>query len=431
MKRLTDVWNKIIAKDNLYLALNNASRGRTQRPHIKRVLENKEEYIEKLYKQLKEQKYKTSNYSVITLYVPKKREIYRLPFYPDRIIHHAIINILEPFWMQRFQYHSYACQKGKGQHKGSTQCMIYVRKYKYVLKCDISKFFPSVDHTILKNILSKQIKDKILIKLLYEIIDSVNNCKYNLVKGKNIPIGNLLSQWLGNVYLNELDKYVKYTLKIHPYIRYCDDFLLFSNNKKELHEYKEKLISFIESNLKLKMSKCSIFPVTRGVDFLGYRHFPKYILLRKRTVKRWNRFFRRIELPPTKRNIMQIASFNGITKWANSFNYKCALNIMNKYTDIKKDSNNLEGTKISIKDILNKNIIIYAFRTLESRFHSNETIAQFQFAYNENNTNRFVCFTSSKAILNDLQTIPLDKFPFSTSVITKTSKNSFAYYTFS
>lgn len=194
----------IIDKDNLRLALQKAAKGKKRRPSVRKILNNSDFYIDKLYNSLKAGTYKTSKYSIITLFVPKERKIFRLPFYPDRIVHHAIMNIMEPYWDSQFIYHSYACRKGKGQHKGSMKCMDYARKYKYVLKCDISKFFPSVDHTVLKAILRRKIKDKQLLSLFDEVIDSVNGNPYT-PDGKNIPIGNLLSQWFGNLYLNELD----------------------------------------------------------------------------------------------------------------------------------------------------------------------------------------------------------------------------------
>ena len=321
MKRLNNVWSMIIDKDNLRLALQKAAKGKKQRPSVRKILNNTELYIDKLYNSLKAGTYKTSKYSIITLFVPKERKIFRLPFYPDRIVHHAIMNIMESFWDSQFIYHSYACRQGKGQHKGSTKCMDYARKYKYVLKCDISKFFPSVDHAILKVILRRKIKDKRLLSLFDEVIDSVNGNPYT-PDGKNIPIGNLLSQWFGNLYLNELDVFVKHTLRVHPYIRYSDDFILFSNDKAELHNCLIEIRNFLDTKLKLKLSKGSVFPVSRGIDFLGYRHFPDYVLLRKRTVKKWKRFFKKLELPPTRRNVAQLASFNGIVCHANTYNFR-------------------------------------------------------------------------------------------------------------
>ena len=324
LKRLNNVWDKIISYDNLMLALQKAARGKKKRRSVRRVLQKADYYITMLHEQLVSGAYKTSPYSIITLFVPKERKIFRLPFFPDRIVHHAIMNVMEPYWTDRFIYHSYACRQGKGQHKGSRKCMDYARKYRYCLKCDISKFFPSVDHIILKQIVRHKVKDKHLLKLFDEIIDSVNGNPYT-TDGKNIPIGNLLSQWFGNLYLNELDTFVKHTLRVKPYIRYSDDFILFSNDKDELHKCLEAIRTFLDTKLKLRLSKGSVFPVSRGIDFLGYRHFPNYILLRKRTVKKWKRFFKRLQYPPTKRNCAQLASFNGIVRHANSYNFRNSL----------------------------------------------------------------------------------------------------------
>lgn len=326
MKRLGHIWYKVISKENLRLALHNAARGKTSRSSVMRVLENEEYYIDKLHTMLATGTFTTSKYSIRTIYEPKQRDIYCLPFFPDRIVHHAIMNVLEESWDKSLIYDTYSCRKGKGQHRGSTRCMSFVHKYGYVLKCDISKFYPSVDHEVLKKILRRKIKDIYLLKLLDDIIDSANYCGTTPV-GKNVPIGNLLSQWFGNLYLNELDRYIKNELKCKAYIRYCDDFVLFADDKQMLHQWRDKIRVFIETKLKLKFSKCAIYPTTQGVDFLGYRHFNGYLLLRKRTARKWRSFFNRLFLPPTRKVVSQIASFLGIVQWANCFNFKRSLGV--------------------------------------------------------------------------------------------------------
>lgn len=158
MKRKGNLWTKIIDKSNLYLAFEKAKRHKSWQRKVKIIEANLDYYIEKLQNDLITGQYKTAEYKLKTIYEPKKRDIYILPFYPDRIVHHAIMNVLEPIWDNRFIYNSYACRKNKGQHKGSIKCMEYTRKFKYCLKCDISKFYPSINHSLLKKVIRKKNK---------------------------------------------------------------------------------------------------------------------------------------------------------------------------------------------------------------------------------------------------------------------------------
>lgn len=211
--------------------------------------------------------------------------------------------------------------------KGSQKCMEFVRKNKYCLKCDISKFYPSINHEILKLIIRKKIKCKRTLNLLDTIIDSIDG-------ETNIPIGNYLSQWFGNLYLNELDMFMKHDNKIKCYIRYCDDFLLFSNDKALLKEMAIKIKDYVENILKLRLSKCNLFPTSQGIDFLGYRHFSSgYILVRKTTAKRMKKRIRRLKWELAKKKITNdralsvIGSISGWLKWANTYNLQIFLQL--------------------------------------------------------------------------------------------------------
>lgn len=223
-------------------------------------------------------------------------------------------------------------EKNKGQHKGSIKCMEYVRKNRFCLKCDISKFYPSINHEILKRIIRKKIKCKRTIKLLDEIIDSIDS-------PTNVPIGNYLSQWFGNLYLNELDMFLKHNCKIKYYLRYCDDFLLFSNDKQFLKDMSVKIEEFVTTKLKLKLSKCNILSTSQGVDFLGYRHFSAgYILVRKSTAKRMKKNIKALKYKLVVKKISKesalstVASVEGWLKWANAYNLKKSLQL----EDLKK-----------------------------------------------------------------------------------------------
>jgi RNA-directed DNA polymerase len=266
----------------------------------------------------------TSKYQEKVIFVPKKRIIYVLPFNPDRIVQHAVMRILEPIWDGLMIFDSYACRANKGQHAGSRRTMEFVRRFKYCFKADISKFYPSVDHDVLAGIVRQKIKCRDTLWLLDDII-------YSFPGGKNVPIGNFTSQWFGNLYLHELDRLVKHSYKIPAYLRYCDDFCLFSDSKRQLQEMKVALGEFLADRLKLKYSYAEVFPTSHGVDFLGYRHFPKgYILLRKSTAQRVKRRLRLLpkllamgKITPDQYR-SSLASTRGWLRWANTRNLQVA-----------------------------------------------------------------------------------------------------------
>lgn len=336
MKRHGDLYRKIISEENLKLAYQKSRKGKAWQRNVKEIDQRQEYYLSELLRILQNKEYKTSQYKTKMIYEPKVRTIYILPYYPDRILQHAIMNVLEPIWDKLFIYDSYACRQGKGQHKGSLRCMQFVKRNKYCLKCDISKFYPSVNHEKLLKIIKRKIKCKDTLVLLEEIINSIEG-------ESNVPIGNYLSQWFGNLYMNELDQLIKHKYHIKDYIRYCDDFLLFSNSKEKLNQMKLIIEKFITEQLKMKLSKCDLFPVTQGVDFLGYRHFPQgYILLRKTTAKRVKKRLKSLFWKVKHKKISKesaistIASTKGWLRWANTHNMSLSLKIMELETEIKE-----------------------------------------------------------------------------------------------
>lgn len=328
MKRLGKVYAKIISKDNLRIALHNACKGKSSYASVRYIKKHIDEHIDALHEMLKHEEYTVAKYREKKIYEPKERLISILPLYPDRIIQHAIVNVIGQYWDSLMISDSYSCRVGKGQHIGSIKCMEHCRKYKYVLKCDISKFYPSLNHSVLKSIVRRKIKDNKLIRLIDIIIDSYGD-------SKGVPIGSYLSQWLGNLYMNDLDMHVKHTLKCKAYIRYCDDFVIFANSKEELQAIKENVIAFCTA-LKLRMSKCDYYPTTQGIDFLGYRHFPSgKILLRKRTAKRFKKNIIELENMLKQGSIplvsarSKVASMKGWLCHANTYNFSKKLKLNN------------------------------------------------------------------------------------------------------
>ena len=321
--------------DNLKLAYQKAAKGKHWQRKIQCYDKDPDRWLGQLKETLESGNYHTSAYHTKKIYEPKERTIYILPFFPDRVAQHAIMNVIEPIWGKLLITDSYACIKGRGQHAGSRRCMEMVRRNPYCLKCDISKFYPSIHHATLKKIIQKKIKDEKLLVLMDEIIDSTDT-------ETNVPIGNYMSQWFGNLYLNELDTTVKNVLHVKDYIRYCDDFCFFGT-KEELKRIRDWLPSYLDETLHLKLSKCDLFPVSHGVDFLGYRHFPRYILVRKRTAKRIAKNLKAV-MHDLRRGsitkdqaIAKVASAKGWIKHANAYHFTVKNHIQELWEEVTEE----------------------------------------------------------------------------------------------
>lgn len=316
MKRYKNLWDKFVSWENLELAAKKAVKSKKSGWQTRVFEKSKQQLLAQLQQSLINGTFKTSRYKIRKIFEPKERIIYILPLYPDHIVHHALINILGPIWQSSFIRDSYACIPGRGLHRASKRIMDFVRRNKYVMQCDIRKFYPSIDHKIMFDIVQRKIGDKKILRVLHNIIWSCGD-------GANLPIGNLTSQWMGNVYLNELDHFVKENLRCRDYIRYCDDFCLFADDKLILRQYQEKINNFIFDKLRLSFSKCSVFPVSRGIAFIGYRHFRRFIMLRKYGAKKMRNRIINIVVHNDKgdRSIGQLAAYHGWAKWCCSHNF--------------------------------------------------------------------------------------------------------------
>ena len=317
MKSYKNLWEKFISKENFELAAKKAVKSKKNKKSVKIFLEHRDELLQKLRDDLIYGRFHTSKYQTFTIYEPKKRVIYKLPLYPDHVLHHAIINILGPIWQSFFIHDSYACIPGRGLLSASQRTMDFMRKNKYVLQCDIRKFFPSVNHEIMFDIIKQKIHDRKLLNVLWEIISSVGG-------NTNLPIGNLTSQWMGNVYLNKLDNFVKQNLHMVNYIRYCDDFCLYGDDKQKLHDAGKTIESFVQSNLNLCFSKCNLRRVTDGISFVGYRHFKDFVVMRKFSARKLKKRILNIVFHRdfNDKSVGQMAAAYGWTKWCCCFNYK-------------------------------------------------------------------------------------------------------------
>lgn len=276
MKRYGNLYQQIYNIENIKLAHENARKGKSHYKEVIKVNNNSNYYFNEVYCLLKDKTFKNSSYDIFTkIDNGKEREIYKLPYFPDRIIHHAIMQIIEPIWKKSLINDTYSSIKGRGIHKGVKrikEALKDVCNTQYCLKLDIKKYYPSIDHIILKRIIRRKIKDNDLLWLLDNIIDSA----------PGIPIGNYLSQYFANLYLSDFDHWIKEVLKIKYYFRYCDDMVILNNSKENLHIYFLKITEYLK-DLKLEIkSNYRIFPISTGIDFLGYVFYPKYTLIRKK-----------------------------------------------------------------------------------------------------------------------------------------------------
>ncbi|WP_119792072.1 RNA-directed DNA polymerase [Flavobacterium anhuiense] len=282
MKRVSNLYEKIISLENLRKADAIAQKGKKKQYGVTLHNQNSEANILKLHEMLKGRTYKTSEYQIFKVYEPKERDVFKLPYFPDRIVHHAIMLHLEKLFVSVFTADTYSCIKGKGIYAASRKLKLTLKDVpgtKYCLKLDVRKFYPSIDHDVLKTLLRRKIKDQGLLWLLDEIIDSADG----------LPIGNYLSQYFANYFLTGFDHWIKENKRVRYYFRYADDIVILSGSKVYLHSLLGEIKLYLSDNLKLKVKdNYQVFPVScRGIDFLGYRFYHEYVLLRKSIKKRF------------------------------------------------------------------------------------------------------------------------------------------------
>lgn len=280
------MYSQIISKENLYKSARMAARARRYTDSAAEFNFHLEENIDQLHRELKEKTYNHGEYRVFTVYDPKERKIAAAPF-RDRVVHHAVHDSIEPLIDKSFIYHSYACRKNKGTHKAIDWAQKFLKVNAFCLHGDIKKYFFSIDREILKSILRKRIVEEDLLWLLDKIIDSAAYSG----RQKGLPIGNLTSQFFANLYLNELDYFVRFNLKAQFYIRYMDDFIIFENEKARLVEFKGKIRDFLEIKLALTLheGKSQIYNTKCGIKFLGFRIFKNYRRLTTDNVRRFKK----------------------------------------------------------------------------------------------------------------------------------------------
>lgn len=303
MKTYKNLYPTVCSFENLFLAYRQARKGKRSRAGPSSFERVQEEELLALQTELLDQTYRPGGYRSFHIHDPKKRLISAAPF-RDRVVHHALCRVMEPIWESRFIFDTYANRVGKGTHRALDRAQTFARRYQYVLQCDVRQFFPSIDHQYLKDEFARRIKDEQFLWLCGLILDSgegVLSEEYEMTwfpgddlfsaqRPRGLPIGNLTSQFWANVYLNDFDHYVKRSLKCPAYLRYVDDFLLFSDDKRELLGWRSQLIDRLAGlRLKLHEESAQVFPARTGIPFLGFRIFPNYRRLKARKVIHFRR----------------------------------------------------------------------------------------------------------------------------------------------
>ncbi len=294
MRIYTNLFNKLITPENLFFAWEEFRRDKKKKADVLTFEKNLEREIFSLHRELKSHAYRHSGYAGFYISDPKRRHIHKASV-RDRVLHHAIMGILYPLYDKTFIHNSFSCRIGKGTHKGvdALRSMLYKASKNntrnvYILKCDIEKFFDSINHEILLSTLELRIKDQELMDLLIEVIESFTSDRSTLFDRCGVPIGNLTSQIFANVYMDVFDQFMKHDLKVKYYARYTDDFVIVSENKEYLLQLLPQIRSFLKEKLKIQIhpKKITITKFGKGIDYLGYVLFPYFTLVRKRTKKR-------------------------------------------------------------------------------------------------------------------------------------------------
>lgn len=330
MKVYKNLFDQVASLENLFTAWDNFKTDKRHKLDVMRFEWELEENIFQLSRELKSGEYRHGPYEGFFVHDPKQRHIHKASV-RDRILHHAVFSVINPIFEPTFIATSFSCRVGYGTHRGVETLARMLRRASknntrtcYVLKCDVRKFFDSVDHTILLGLIEKRVKDEKMIWLLRSIVESYSS---EIGIGKGVPIGNLTSQLFANIYMNEFDQFVKHIVREKRYVRYTDDFAIVSENPIYLKELLPKVEKFLFETLAVTLhpNKIILSTFCQGIDFLGYVSFPKHRLLRTKTKKRILKKMRKKvsgyrlgEL--TRENLHQsLQSYLGVLSHANTY----------------------------------------------------------------------------------------------------------------
>jgi len=333
-------FEEIISVENLLLGWKEFLRGKRQRKDVQEFQLHLLDNIVNLHIDLKNKVYIHGLYVAFNINDPKPRNIHKA-LVRDRLLHHAIYRVLYPYFDTKFIYDLYSCRKWKGTHRAVERFTTFGRKASqnhrktlWILKCDVRKFFASIDHEVLKKVLTISIQDESILWLLSRVIDSFKT-PYSIYAmaemPKGLPLGNLTSQLLVNVYMDWFDQYMKHRIRAKYYIRYADDFVVMSRDKDELEDVLIQIKFFLGDNLLLELHPDKVFIKTlaSGVDFLGWVHFPKHRVLRTTTKRR---MYKNLQSNPRTESL---ASYLGLLSHRNT--KKLRDYVQSLYTDSVPD----------------------------------------------------------------------------------------------
>jgi len=302
--------NELHSFDNLLLAYRKAAKGKRGHADVAEFEYRLEDNLIQLQRELRDESYAPGKYHSFYIHDPKKRLISAAPF-RDRVVHHALCNLIEPTFERSFIADSYANRIGKGTHKALDRAQGFARRFRYVLTCDVRQFFPSIDHQILLGILEEKaivrqhrgLVEKILasgvgvLREEYDMVYFAGDDLFSVQRERGLPIGNLTSQFWANCYLDPFDHFVKRNLRCKGYVRYVDDFLLFSNDKGELNAWRESIMAKLRGfRLTLHEAKCQPRPVTEGIPFLGFVLYPSHRRLKRKKGVAFEQKLKRLKL---------------------------------------------------------------------------------------------------------------------------------------
>ena len=324
---------------NLFDAWNEFKRGKRKKKDVSQFELYLEENLFKLHNELRSKTYKHNSYEDFYVCDPKRRHIHKACV-RDRVMHQALFRVLYKAFDKHFIYDSYSSRNDKGTHRGISRLNDAIRKVSknwnktvWVLKCDVRKFFDSIDHDILSELIIQKVDDEDILWLIDIIFTS-----FEKEKGKGLPLGNVTSQLFANIYLNELDQFAKHTLKARYYFRYCDDFVIVHNDRIFLENVIKRIERFLKNNLQLELhpNKVKIRKASQGVDFLGYVILPHAIVLRTKTKRRILRKIKEGAVAYNKKKISQITFLSMITSYVGVFSHARANKVSNYLRKIIK-----------------------------------------------------------------------------------------------
>lgn len=319
---------------NLLLAYRKAAKGKRGKPGAALFEYRLEDNLLQLQRELRQGVYRPGGYISFHVHDPKRRLISAAPF-GDRVVHHALCNIIEPLFERSFIADSYANRVGKGTHRARDRCQQFARKFRFVLQVDVRQYFPSIDHAILAQLLQRKIADPRVLNLCRQILESgtgVLGSEYDMVyfagddllaaiRPRGLPIGNLTSQFWANVYLNPIDHFIKRELGCKGFVRYVDDLLLFDNDKNTLWHWKERLVKRMAGQRLTLHRGAHPRPVSEGVPFLGFVIYPERRRLKRRKVVYYQRQFKRLRKAYMKGQIQLDVMSRSVAGWINHTRY--------------------------------------------------------------------------------------------------------------